>query len=83
MTAVPEESMSKKNKDGYDGPAKYVESWQDGYRKGTREGMEWCIRTTMELETMAKTDAAKAALNHIAKVMQKDLDRPQPPGPVK
>ena len=37
----------------------------------------------MELETMAKTDAAKAALNHIAKVMQKDLDRRQPPGPEK
>ena len=75
--------MAKKNSDRENGPAKYVETWQDGYRKGTREGMKWCIQQTMELETVAKADAAKAALNHIAKVMQKDLDRRQPPGPEK
>jgi hypothetical protein len=76
--------MAKKKKnDGYDGPAKYVETWQDGYRKGTKEGMEWCIRTTLELEKKASTETAKAALSHIAKMMQRDLDRRQPPEPEK
>lgn len=75
--------MAEKNKDEPVRADKYVASWQDGYRKGTKEGMAWCIQTTMELETVAKTDAAKAALSHIAKVMQKDLDRRQPPEPEK
>ena len=63
--------------------SKYVATWQEGYRKGTREGMQWCIQTTMELEAKANTEAAKAALKHIAKVMQTDLDRRQPPDPKK
>jgi len=45
--------------------------------------MQWCIQTTMELEAKANTEAAKAALKHIAKVMQTDLDRRQPPDPKK
>lgn len=56
-----------------------VETWQDGYRSGTKEAFEWCIRTTMEMGDKAKTEQGQKALRFMAALMQKDLDKRQPP----
>lgn len=58
--------------------AKSVETWQDGYREGTKEAFEWCIRATMEMNEKAKSDEGRKATEFMAKMMRMEIERRQP-----
>ena len=70
--------MAKKKPANFDGPAQYVSSWQDGYRKGTKEAFEWCIRKTMELNQGASTQDGKNATLYMINLMVKEINKRQP-----
>ena len=57
--------------------AKYVTSWQDGYRSGTREGFEWCIQAAMMMNEKAQTEEGKKATAYMAQLMKDEIERRQ------
>jgi predicted secreted protein len=61
--------------------AKYVSTWQDGYRQGTKEAFEWCIRAAMEMNEKATSQDGKLATKFMARMMRKEIDNRQPPPP--
>ena len=61
-----------------EGPGKLVDSYRAGYRTGTREGFEWCIRTANELEKKATTADGKRAMKYVAEMMMVEVLRRQP-----